>query len=169
VSTIPSSRRWLVLQATAILESVAAENYVRYSGDSVPRYGVIQPAARPVPDPEVFTLSLALSGARQQTRLACPALPMKLLEGTEERLTWSGTDLDQHLQVVWVWDFFRVQSHVALRVLLPDPESGPAWRAAADALRAAQPGDQIDLDVQAASGTIHQVHTLTAAAVEWSA
>ena len=92
--------------------------------------------------------------ARGKMRLECPDLHLKSLESGEQRAVWSGYDSARHLQTIWVWDFHRILSHIALRVELlgEDTPAGAEWQDTLDALRALRPGDVIALDVRSRSG-----------------
>lgn len=155
-------RRWLVLGASAVLSSVAVQNYVCYSRP---------PAGAPAEEPATLTLDLALEDAAQQARWQQIAAQLKSLEVTERQVMWSGYDVVRRLQVIWVWDFYRIQSHVALRVMLPPEGSedvNPTWQQTIDAVRAVQPGDTLRASVQSSCGDIFQAHIVSAAAQEWS-
>jgi hypothetical protein len=161
-------QRWLVVQASALLESVATGNYACYGRVGVPRY----PAApRPTNgvEPGELCVEMMVRAADGTLRLVCLDLTLKQYERTDQRVVWSGYNAPQHLQVIWVWDFFRIQSHVALRLAEPPDGVTPdaAWKDALDAVRAIAPGDQVGFDVRSACGDIHQSHALTAPATVW--
>ncbi|WP_119067959.1 hypothetical protein [Aggregatilinea lenta] len=159
------SGRWLIVQTSATLRTVASQNCACFGTDGVPRYGPEE--SGPAHGPAALRVALALRAGRD-TRLAADALRMTLLRSNEKEMVWSGFDADRQLQVLWVWDFYRIQSHVALRVALPDAGLLPdTWRAAVDALRAAGPDDEIELEVASACGDFEQPHTLVRGAVEW--
>ncbi|NLF74474.1 MAG: hypothetical protein GX573_02155 [Chloroflexi bacterium] len=167
-SRTATPRRWLVAQASAVLASVAAQNYTCYGGSGVPHYGPAQ-ADEPPDEPGTITLTVMLLDAQQQARLRWPDLRLRVLEQNERRTVWSGYDRERHLQALWVWDFYRIQSHFALRAALPegDGEVAAARRATLEALRALQPGDVIAVEVQSACGDIQQTHTVERPAAEW--
>ena len=156
-------RRWLVIQATAVLESVATQNAVCYGAPGP--FGTVQPPA----DPGQLKLMLTVRDAGSQVRLRCSDLVLKRIEDTAQRMVWSGYDPAQHIQVLWVWDFYRIQSHLVLRAALPTSETAvdESWQAALDAVRAMVPGDKLALDVISDCGDIHQRHTLARPALEW--
>jgi len=165
--------RWLVLQASAVLAAVAVTNYVCYGGSSVPRYGEA-PVPQPPRDPSILCAEIIARGPATESqegvlRLAELDLRFRQVEQSERQVIWAWNEPARWLQVYWVWDFFRLQSHIALRVGLPapghDPESG--WAGTLAAVRAIAPGDTISVRVQSPCGNIHQVHPVTAAAVEW--
>jgi hypothetical protein len=161
-------RRWLVVQATALLESVSTNNYACYGRAGVPRYPA-PPRASNGQEPTELCVEFMLRGADDALRLACLDLTLKNLDRTGQRVVWSGYHAPQHMQVIWIWDFYRIQSHVALRVAEPrdDAEPDAVWRDAVAAIRAAVPGDRITFDVRAACGDIHQAHTVTNPAKVW--
>lgn len=162
IERTPPRRRWLVLGASAVLSSVAVQNYVCYSHP---------PAGAQAGDPATLTLDIALEDAAQQPRWQQIAAQLKSLEASGRQVMWSGYDVVRRLQVIWVWDFYRIQSHVALRVMLPPDEAegiNPTWQQSIDAVRAAQPGDTLRASVQSPCGDIFQAHTVRAAAQEWS-
>ncbi len=163
-----SPHRWLVVGSSALLQSVATENYACYGGGGVPRYG-FTPSTQPA-DPSILTVTLTLCAADGGARLTLTGLELRYLEGTGQQMTWGGFDRARRLQVVWVWDYYRIQSHVVLRELLPpnEDEIEPEWHTALEALRAVQPGDNVIFDVKSACGDIHQEHVVTAAPLEWT-
>lgn len=160
--TQPPVRRWLVLGASAVLSSVAVQNYVCYSRP---------PAGASPEDPATLTLDIAIEDAAQHPRWQQVAAQLKSLETTDRQIMWSGYDVVRRLQVIWVWDFYRIQSHVALRVMLPPEGSedvNPTWQQALDALRAVQPGDTLRASVRSSCGDIFQAHPIQAPAQEWT-
>jgi hypothetical protein len=162
-------RRWLVAQASALLQAVAATNYACYGSAGVPRYGV-QPPPRQPKDASTLCAELMVRSPQGEVRLAWIDLDLEPVQHSDRQVVWSAYDPARRLQVLWVWDFYRILSHVVLRGGLPPaPDVTPdaPWRATLDALRAAAPGDQIALKVQSACGNIHQLHTLERPAAEW--
>lgn len=161
--------RWLVIQATAVLEAVAAANVACYGRRGVPHYPVPTPAQQQ-PEPPVLCAELHLTAADGAIRLALLDLDLIRAAHSDKHTIWQVYDTARQMQIIWVWDFFRIQSHIIVRVGLPaaghTPESG--WQAALDALRAMQKGDRIALKVQSTCANIHQPHTLSAAPSEWS-
>jgi len=158
----PPVRRWLVLGASALLSSVAVQNYVCYSRP---------PAGGSPEDPATLTLDIAIEDATQQPRWQQVAAQLKSLETTDRQIMWSGYDVVRHLQVIWVWDFYRIQSHVALRVMLPPEGSedvNPTWQQALDGLRAVTQGDVLRASVRSSCGDIFQVHTIQTPAQAWT-
>ena len=160
--------RWWMVQASALLESVATGNYACYGRVGVPRYPAIRRAGNGQ-EPGELCVEMMVRAADGTLRLVCLDLTLKQYEKTDQRVIWSGYNAAQHLQVIWVWDFFRIQSHVALRIAEPPDGVTPdnAWKDALDAIRAVVSGDQISFDVRSACGDIHQSHALTAPARAW--
>jgi hypothetical protein len=164
--------RWLVIQASALLESVATANYACYGRGGVPHYPAGQPAApssRPSPNGTTLCVELIVRDAQGAVRLACLDLDLKNLEHSARQIAWSGYDQARHMQVLWVWDFYRILSHVALRAAVPAQDETPdaTWQGTLDAIRAVTPGDEIRIEVRSACGDIHQSHTVERQAVEW--
>jgi hypothetical protein len=159
---------WLVTQATAVLASVAATNYVCYGRAGVPYYSRQREQAT-TPDTTSIDVALRLLDANQQSRLAWAGMRLTMARTTVNDTLWSTYDASRRLQTLWIWDFYRIQSHIALRVKLPTEGETPddPWRTTLEALRAALPGDMIEIDVFSACGDLHQKHTLAAAAAEW--
>lgn len=153
-----------------MLASVAAHNFVCFGSGGVPRYGV-QPSDAPAPESfATLCAELFLRSAAGDLRLAHLDLHMECVERTTERVTWRVYDPVQRLQVYWVWDFYRIQSTVVVRVAEPRPgtaEPGAEWAAALDAVRAAHPGDMLTLTVRSRCGDIRQDHPLTQPAAPW--
>ncbi len=159
------SGRWLVAQASATLRTVASQNCACFGRSGVPRYGVAESGS--APSSGALTAALVMRSGRE-TKLACDTFPMRLLRSNDREMVWAGFDAARQLQVLWVWDFYRIQSHVALRVALPDEGALPdLWRDTLDAMRAAGQGDSIELDVESACGDFDQTHTLARGAAEW--
>lgn len=154
-------RRWLIVSASAVLSSVAAQNYVCYSRP---------PGAAATTDAATLTLDLTVEDARHKPRLQRNAARLKSVETDDRQVVWSGYDVVSRLQVIWVWDFYRILSHVALRVMLPPDDAddvNPTWQQTIDALRAVEPGDVVRVSVRSSCGDILQTHTVQAPAIEW--
>lgn len=161
-------RRWLVAQASALLEAVAATNYACYGSAGVPRYGGV-PSRQPK-DASTLCAELIVRGPQGENRLAWIDLDLEPVQRTDRQVVWAAYDAGRRLQVLWVWDFYRILSHVVLRGGLPpapDVTPDPAWQATLDALRSLASGDQVELKVQSACGNINQLHTLDHPAAEW--
>ena len=160
--TQPPVRRWLVLGASAVLSSVAVQNYVCYSRP---------PAGAPIEEPATLTLDVSLEDGAGAPRWQQVAAQLKSLEVSDRQIMWSGYDVVRRLQVIWVWDFFRIQSHVALRVMLPPDgadDVNPTWQQALDGLRDVAPGDVLRASVRSSCGDIFQAHTIQVPAREWA-
>jgi hypothetical protein len=170
--TSDAAPHWLVIQASALLESVATANYACYGRVGVPHYPaatLTPPASRPSQNGTTLCVELTVRDAQGAIRLACLDLDLKNLEHSARQVAWGGYDQARHLQVLWVWDFFRIQSHVALRAALPPKDVTPdaTWQGTLDAIRAMVPGDEIRFEVRSACGDIHQSNTVEHKAVDW--
>jgi len=160
---------WLVLQASAVLQAVAATNYACYGRTGVPRYP--RPAASSAAErPATLCVEVFLRDPAGEVRLACLDLDLALHERNDRQIVWLGYDASRHLQVAWVWDFYRILSHAVLRVRIPPRQEppDPAWVGAVEALRAAGPGYEVEFRVRSACGDIQQVHRVERPAVPWS-
>ncbi len=170
---------WWMIQVSATLQAVATQNYACFGRGGVPRYAAPKTAAlsEPVPQPDPATLCVELivrapdhTVTEPKIRLANLDITLKLHEQTALNIIWSGYDPAQHLQTIWVWDFFRLLSHVVLRVAdVPtlDTDPDPAWKNALGGIQAVSAGDVLTLDVRSACGDIHQFHTLAGPAIRW--
>ena len=160
---------WLVVQATALLQSVATANYACYGRAGVPRYP--RPAmSKPPEGPVTLCVEALLRDPAGEVTLACLDLDLVLQQQDPRQVVWSGYDTTHHLQVGWVWDSFRILSHAVLRGAIPpaDGAPDPAWSAAAEALRAVRAGYTVEFHVRSACGDIHQVHGVERPAAPWS-
>lgn len=162
--------RWLVLQASALLESVASANYACYGRAGVPTYPVER---RPVEHDAapVLCAEMLVKQPEGAVRLACLDLEFALASQDDRQVVWSALDVPRQLQVLWVWDFYRILSHAVLRLRLPRKDQGAdvdeVWQSGLEALRAVAPGDAIEFSVRSACGDIRQVHAVAAGAAEW--
>ncbi len=165
--------RWFVAQATAVLESVAAANVACYGRRGVPHYPVPTPAELQTAPP-ILCAELHITTTDGTSRLVLLDLDLARTAQPEKTVAkqaiWQVYDTARQMQIIWVWDFFRIQSHIILRVGLPaaDYTPGTDWQSALDALRATQKGDRITLKVQSTCANIQQQHALTAAPSDWS-
>ncbi len=164
--TIQSTpRRWLVVQASALLQSVAVSNYACFAGSRTPDFRPQTPGS-----PLAMQVALILRDAGGDTRLTVESIRLANSGKTDIQMIWNGYDRERHVQVFWVWDFYRIQSIAVLRVELP-PESstelGDPWQKTLDAIRALGPGAAIELDVQSACGDLRQPHKITEPLKEW--
>lgn len=163
-------RRWMVVQTTALLESVATGNIACYGRGGVPRYP-LSPTP-PEPQPEIATLCVEvhLQAPDGTTRLALLDLDFTQSEQSKERTIWSVYDAARRLQIIWIWDFYRILSHIILRIGVPQEgqTSDALWQSMLDIARAMGKGDVLTLKVQSRCGNIQQQHTLTRAPYEWS-
>lgn len=163
-----SPRRWLVLEATALLESVAAMNLSSYGRR--PAQNGVPGAAREDAELLEIRAELGLIAADGLVRLRLPDLMLTRAQHSERQTVWTGYDAVRRLQVIWAWDFYRIQSHVVLRAGIPEETVEPEalWASAVSALRAAAVRDRIALTAQSAYGDLQQDHILTARAHEWT-
>ncbi|MCL4238520.1 MAG: hypothetical protein KJ047_09765 [Anaerolineae bacterium] len=160
---------WLVVQATALLQSVATANYACYGRAGVPRYPHPLTSAPPEGRATLCVEAL-LRDPAGEVALAFLDLDLVLHQQDKRQVVWSGYDPARHVQVAWVWDFYRILSHAVLRGAIPPQDDAPdaAWAAAVEALRAAGPDFTIEFRVRSACGDIHQAHRVERPAVAWS-
>lgn len=160
---------WLVVQATALLQSVATANYACYGRAGVPRYPY-PAASKPPEGPATLCVEALLRDQAGEVTLACLDLDLVLHQQDARQAVWSGYDAARHVQVVWAWDFYRILSHAVLRgaILPKDGAPDPAWDAAVEALRAVKPGFTVEFHVRSACGDIHQAHRVERPAASWS-
>jgi hypothetical protein len=167
---VSQAQGWWTIQASASLETVATRNYACYGRGGVPRYPAPDEASdSPTPDPAALCVGIIVRAPDGSTRLANLDVTLSPQEQTVQRAIWTGYDPAQRLQSIWVWDFFRLLSHVVLRVADPPPDAEPdsAWQTALNGIRAMGANDVIALDVRSACGDIHQHHTVTGSAIRW--
>lgn len=160
---------WLVVQATALLQSVATANYACYGRAGVPRYPRLA-TSTPPEGPATLCVEAFLRDPAGEVTLAFLDLDLVLHQQDKRQVVWSGYDPARHVQVAWAWDFYRILSHAVLRGAIP-PKSGapdPAWNAAVEALHAVKPDFTIEFHVRSACGDIHQVHRVERPAITWS-
>ncbi|MBN1562653.1 MAG: hypothetical protein JXA10_02360 [Anaerolineae bacterium] len=186
------TQRWWMIQASAPLQAVATQNYACFGRGGVPRYAGQRAANAPTPTPsdpvvgdsaslcvELIIRAPENTATTTQTdekpaiRFAKLDITLTPHEKSTARVIWSGYDPAQHVQTIWVWDFFRLLSQVVLRVadIPPDAKSDaapdPAWQNALDGLRAAAVDDVLTVNVRSVCGDIHQHHTLHTPAIRW--
>ena len=161
-------RDWLVLRTSAVLESVATQNYVKYRGCAVPRYP--QPSLRDGDYLAALPVDLLLADGEGSPRLLRRGLTLTHRESSLDGVVWRGYQRMYHVQVAWIWDFYRIQSHVMLRTPLGHGAYRPegAWAEVVRALKTAAPGDLLTVDVNCPAGDIHQAHVLDSMAMIWS-
>jgi len=166
--TAVKPQRWLVVQASALLEAVSTSNYACYGRGGVPRYPIARRTGNGQ-DPAELCVEMRVRSADGTLRLVSLDLTLNQHEKTDQRAVWIGYVEAQRLQVIWIWDFYRILSHVALRAGEPPPGVEPdgTWKEALEAVRALAAGDTIAFDVRSACGDIHQSHTLTSPAKAW--
>jgi hypothetical protein len=167
---VSQAQGWWTIQASAALETVATRNYACFGRSGVPRFPAPDDApAAPSPDPAALCVEMIVRAPDGSARLANLDVTLSPQEQTAQRVIWTGYDPAQHVQTIWVWDFFRLLSHIVLRVADPPPDSEPdsAWQTALDSIRAMNANDVIALDVRSACGDIHQQHTVIGSAIRW--
>jgi hypothetical protein len=165
----------LVSKSSAVLASVAVQNYVCY-GRRPHRPDVGLRYTANDPSPPTLEAALSVRDDEGSVRFECPAVVLRNLQTTSRQTIWSGFDRARRLQVIWVWDFFRIQSHLVLRVALADSdlpaeavvENEIAWRDTLAAIRAITLGNSVRIDVKSECGDIHQVHAVQQPVYEWS-
>ncbi len=174
VAPAPVPREWLIVQTSAVLETVATANYACYGRGGVPHY----PQPRIAPDANsapTLCIELFVRDASGAARLALLDLTLTSREPrdvppAQRIVTWTGYDAERRVQVVWQWDFYRILSHVMLRAAVPPEGVTPsaAWTGAHAAVRAMVPGDALAISVRSACGDIRQGHTLQRPAQVWT-
>lgn len=167
-TTIARPKRWLVVQSTALLESVATSNYACYGRQGVPRYPIPAPTQADPAQP-VLCVELHISDPEGATRLALLDLELVQHEQSARRAMWQMYDAGRRMQVIWVWDFYRILSSVVIRFGLPDAgqASDALWQSVLDAARMIEVQDVITLKVRSRCGSIDQRHTITDQPHEW--
>ena len=137
----------------APLHIVAASNYLRFGAG---RRGTMDS------DPDLLPVSLSLTGAAGACLYTLDGLHLVKAEAGPRQVVWSGIALPEGIQIGWVWDFFRVLSHVILRhrTFRRAFEEGGASTGLAAALSGLRRGDSLWLRVDAAGGFAQQ-HALT--------
>ena len=156
-------REWLVLRTSAVLESVATENYIRNRGCARPLYP--EDAGQESDFLAALKVDLALrgtdassqnvmQGVAHELHLACRGVTLTHRESSPDQVVWRGYQRARHLQVAWIWDFYRIQSHVMLRVLLGKHHQEPdgVWAETVRALNVAKPGGSADVRGQLSGG-----------------
>lgn len=159
----------LVLTSYAPLQIVQAANYLRYGAAGVRQFGPGAPE-NPLPHPQRILVNLRLKRGTGTVLLALeeialhnttPEKPFDL-EGTT---IWAGERKAAHLELIWVWDFYRLYSGVRVAAVLPTEENAAeTWRTVSVALRSLQAGDQMILEARSPSGDILQVYPIDAGA-----
>ncbi|NDJ87378.1 MAG: hypothetical protein GYB66_15980 [Chloroflexi bacterium] len=150
-----------VLQSSAPLDVVGAEEYVRY-GPGLQR-SLTGPGNRIV-TPEDVTLRLAISSAAGAHLFSAPAIRLRRTEHIPlQRTAWASYEPGLHTAILWVWDFFRMTSFIQLRVGHPDDtDHAPSENARLlDVIEKLQRGDQLLLHVDGISRPIVQPHIVT--------
>ena len=86
----------------------------------VPRYPIARRTGNGQ-DPTELCVEMRVRSADGTLRLAILDLTLNQHEKTDQRVVWIGYIETQRLQVIWMWDFYRILSHVALRAGEPPP------------------------------------------------
>lgn len=163
-------KRLLTLTAYAPLKVVTAGNYLRYGPTGVRRFGP-NATEKPSQHPHEIEVQVVIknSGGERLTEYnhvilhdSDPNAPFDL-EGTN---LWIGMVSEAHLEINWVWDFYRMFSGVKLAIELPEIDGGGVWAEAVSHLRQLKPGGQIVMSVHSASGDILQVYPVDEVAFE---
>jgi hypothetical protein len=145
----PGSGQAIDLHLEAPLHVVAASDYLRYgAGRRQTMDG----------DPDLLAVCLSLIGAGGASLYALDGLRLVKAETGPNQIVWAGFFMDEGIQIGWVWDFFRMLSHVILRWRAA--EAGPEPGGLKRALRGLHLGDSLDLRVDAAGGFV-QPHPIT--------
>ncbi|PJF44536.1 MAG: hypothetical protein CUN55_03450 [Phototrophicales bacterium] len=146
----------LELQTQAPLDTVGAENYIRYGMDTPKRpiIGVVESS----PIPKALTVQIShLSASKHLQQVVLDALDLHRTQHLPERQTvWGIHHKSLGLKMMWMWDYYRMISYVLMRVCVEDPEASTLFKT----LKEIQPQDQLILDV---AKRVHQVHLLTSA------
>jgi hypothetical protein len=158
----PDAPPRLELNLFADLDTVGAENYIRY-GAGGPRRYVTTPVEHAIVTPDHVLISLEIT--RPDDALLFKAQQISLQRtghAPQQRTIWSVQLPDYHVQMTWVWDFFRMLSFLRLRVeMLPDGTEGtPEWRALYQALQQLALRDQVVIRVESRSGQVLQCYTV---------
>ncbi len=104
----------LEIKTFASLDTVGTENYIRY-GISDPRRFLNGEARGAIPD--IIDVQLELSDSTGTLLYQHDALHLKRVQHVPSQQTvWSGQFIDQKASLTWVWDFYRILSHVVLQV-----------------------------------------------------
>jgi len=152
--------RWLTLTLYAPLQVVQTTNYIRYGPHGVRRF---HPGADAMlkPHPYSVMLGLLLKKATDKVLYEYPNLTLYHKENFDLNgvNVWYSELSAEHLQVTWVWDFFRLYSGVKIRVQKPDPtdkEHFTEWQQTYDGLYNVQAGDKAILT----AGDILQIYPI---------
>jgi hypothetical protein len=154
--------RTLSLQLSAPLRVVAASDYLRYGSGGVRRYGPQEDLETPPVDASSLVVAMIWETAEGEVPLYLPDIPLRQTESDEHHTLWVGRASIYGLQVAWVWDFYRLLSHLFLRVAFSSPPT-PEQDSLLAAVRALCQGDRIRLAVALDSGAFEQAHPVTAA------
>lgn len=145
------------IQSHAVLDAIGTENYIRYGAEG-PRRFVMGGAVDRLPSPKQLEAQLwVLPHAASEPETVFDPIIFSRVEHTPGRLTaWSGTLSTERLSIIWGWDFFRISSHLHLRLIASNPPSADFLK-----LQGLRVGDHLILRAHSPNGTIEQKHPLT--------
>lgn len=149
----------LELRTQATLDTIGTENYIRY-GTAGPKRHVVG-VTEPNPIPKSLTVQISLRFADQiETQAVLESLILhRIRHIPEQQTTWGVHDPARGLQLLWMWDFYRMVSLVHLRLCVADVQSSSLFMT----LKALQPQAHLILDIRQQAGQVHQEHLLTSA------
>lgn len=131
------------------LDVVSASNYLGFGAGS---------RGATAGDPDLLPACLSLIDAGGNVLYTLEDLRLVKSEASPRQIVWAGFALHEGYQIGWVWDFFRVLSHVILRQRTLGAGDEPGGLAAA--LDRVQAGDSLRLAINAAGG-FAQSHVIT--------
>lgn len=146
------------------LDTVGADNYIRY-GASGPRRYVSGRVESAVLTPDHVPVILEFARANKNALLKLEALSLQRTEHIpHQRTVWAATLPDSHMQIVWIWDFFRMLSCLQIRVDVPPAKEKPNgdWQKLHETFKKLNVQDTIILEVDSRSGRISQRYVLDA-------
>ena len=161
--------RRLTLTSYSPLQIAQTANYLRYGRYGVRRFGPGAPVEHAT-HTQTITIMLSLKQATDKILLKIESLTLRNphpetpfdLEGTN---IWVGEQSDAHLQVMWVWDFYRLHSGLQISLELPPEDIQPGtWQEASIALRSLEAGDQVIVEAASRAGNILQIYPVDAGA-----
>ncbi len=154
------SKDWLDIISFAPLNTIGAENYLRYGIDG-PRHYVMGLSEHVVPTPDTITVQVELIRPDDDVLFGGLTVMLKRSEHRpDERTVWQAYDKITHTQWVWAWDFFRMLSQLRLRVKHSPDKAHGIWAELLTATQKLAVGDHITLHVESKSGQMTQHHML---------
>lgn len=144
------------LQSNHTLDSVGAENYIRYGANGPSRY-IGHTRSERNAAPQRLPVHLALHTTEETPNQTIAELVLERKDHVLERHTlWQGESSDGQLHLLWMWDFYRMTSFLHLRLVADHADDVvDDYRA----LLSAKPPAALHLTVTTASGQIQQIHT----------